>query len=110
AMVCKDLPQCEAVMGALAPAGAYGPDCGGLGSPRLISGKDKEYKGGFVVIPSYLSKGLEFDAVAVLGADEPSYPGSELDVKLLYVSMTRALHALALIWHGTPSPLIAGLL
>jgi DNA helicase-2/ATP-dependent DNA helicase PcrA len=53
-------------------------------------GKEKQYKGGIVVIPSYLSKGLEFDVVFV--TDSENYGESDLDIKLLYVNITRALH------------------
>lgn len=40
-----------------------------------------------------LSKGLEFDAVIILNKDDYN-KDSILDMKLLYVSMTRALHKL----------------
>lgn len=45
------------------------------------------------IITSYLSKGLEFDAVII--EDIKDFNKSNiLDMKLLYVSMTRALHEL----------------
>ena len=47
---------------------------------------------GAFVIPLQLSKGLEFDAVLVLGAEQ--YEGE--DRRLLYVACTRALHRLSL--------------
>lgn len=43
-----------------------------------------------VIIPSYLTKGLEFDAVVLL--DEPSFGSDPLDLRLKYVALTRALH------------------
>jgi DNA helicase-2/ATP-dependent DNA helicase PcrA len=52
-------------------------------------------KGHVVIIPSYLSKGLEFDAVLLVCMEEP-YKQVDLDIKLLYVSMTRPMHRLYL--------------
>jgi DNA helicase-2/ATP-dependent DNA helicase PcrA len=59
-----------------------------------------------VVVPGYLAKGMDFDVVVVAGADEGSYSSSELDAKLLYVAVTRALHRLYVLWTGQPSPLL----
>ena len=47
-------------------------------------------------LPVYLAKGLEFDAVAVYGADNP-YFGSEEGKLALYTACTRALHLLFLL-------------
>ena len=62
--------------------------------------KDQEkYNGGVCVLTSYLSKGLEFDAVIIADSDELNYNSNNvLDMKLLYVAMTRALHKLELIY------------
>ncbi len=60
---------------------------------QLLCGKDTVYNGGLMVMPAYLSKGLEFDAVIVVGAGD-DYTQDDLDVKLLYVAITRALHAM----------------
>ena len=51
------------------------------------------YNSNISVLPSYLSKGLEFDAVIIVGENEFN-KDSILDLKLLYVSKTRALHKL----------------
>ncbi|ADI00370.1 RNA polymerase recycling motor HelD [Salisediminibacterium selenitireducens] len=51
-----------------------------------------------VVLPSYLSKGLEFDVVMIYTDQEP-FKENSLDVKLLYVSMTRALHRLFVLYN-----------
>lgn len=45
---------------------------------------------GRVLLPSYMTKGLEFDCVVLL--DESAFSASELDLRLKYVSLTRALH------------------
>jgi len=47
-----------------------------------------------VILPSYLAKGLEFDVVYALSLDEIYDSQNELDIKLLYVVMTRPLHQL----------------
>lgn len=60
---------------------------------KLLEGKEDEYDNPIVIVPSYLSKGLEFDAVIIVNIDE-IYNKEEIDIKLLYVSMTRAQHKL----------------
>lgn len=62
--------------------------------------KDQEsYNGGVCILTSYLSKGLEFDVVIVLDVDEDIYSSNNvLDMKLLYVAMTRALHKLDIVY------------
>lgn len=68
---------------------------------NLIDGRKSEYEGGISVLPVYLSKGLEFDAVIVTDVDDDHY--GEQDAKLLYVGSTRALHELWLL-HGQTLP------
>ncbi|MEH7504130.1 RNA polymerase recycling motor HelD [Neobacillus drentensis] len=62
---------------------------------QLLEEKEDMKKGSVVILPSYLSKGLEFDAVLILTLEE-SYSDDELDIKLLYVVMTRPMHRLYL--------------
>lgn len=60
---------------------------------NLINSNNLKYDNGINILPNYLSKGLEFDAVIIINKD--SYDKNNiLDMKLLYVSMTRALHKL----------------
>lgn len=59
------------------------------------------------IMPVYLSKGLEFDAVFICDVNQANYQ-SEADQRLLYISCTRALHRLYLLWEGQPSPLLKG--
>ncbi|MDQ0159309.1 RNA polymerase recycling motor HelD [Alkalibacillus salilacus] len=49
-----------------------------------------------MIIPSYLSKGLEFDSVFVVSINDEFNNHDETDIKLLYVSLTRPLHRLHL--------------
>ena len=60
----------------------------------LIQSKDSEYNAGVLVIPSYLAKGLEFDVVIIANATEENYKETEIDIKLLYVGITRAMNIL----------------
>ncbi len=52
-------------------------------------------------ISNQLSKGLEFDAVIINNANEENYSSDNgLDMKLLYVAITRALHELDIVYTG----------
>ena len=57
---------------------------------KLYDKEEMIYKGGYIIIPSYLSKGLEFDGVIVVEQ------GNE-ESKLSYVMSTRALHNLRVV-------------
>lgn len=57
-----------------------------------------------MVLPSYIAKGLEFDAVLVLDADADNY--TMQDKNLFYVVVTRALHYLAVYYRKTVTKLI----
>ena len=74
-------------------------------SVKVVNKKDKAYLSDRVmVIPSYLSKGLEFDAVLVANANSKLYTLAERN--LLYVVCTRALHKLNIYYTGTLSAII----
>ena len=62
---------------------------------KLISENLDKYTGGTIIIPSYLSKGLEFDSVII--SDSNKYSEDILETKLLYVACTRAMHTLDII-------------
>ena len=63
---------------------------------QLLKDGDTAYGGGIMVLPAHLSKGLEFDAVIVTCLND-DYADSNLDIKLLYVAITRALHRMDVI-------------
>ncbi|MHB1392374.1 MAG: HelD family protein [Clostridia bacterium] len=71
----------------------------------MVAKDDDMYKRGVNVLPSYLCKGLEFDAVLVYGADLENYH-AEGDRKLLYTLCTRALHRLIIYYQNELSPII----
>lgn len=79
---------------------------GSKNRPYMLTGDEKVYKGGVVIVPSYLAKGLEFDAVMIANAGKLEYGGNELDIKLLYVCMTRPLHKLYVYYHDELSTLL----
>ncbi|MCL6456598.1 MAG: AAA family ATPase [Gorillibacterium sp.] len=73
---------------------------------NLIHAGRLRYDGGLSVVPAYLAKGLEFDAVVLTDVDDLHYRADTRDAKLLYVASTRALHRLEVLYCGTPSPLL----
>ena len=56
-----------------------------------------------MVLPAHLAKGLEFDAVIVTAVEDTFFI-RELDAKLLYVAMTRAMHRLAVLYMNGKIP------
>ncbi|MFD1017619.1 RNA polymerase recycling motor HelD [Thalassobacillus hwangdonensis] len=61
---------------------------------ELMDGKNE--MGDRMILPAYLAKGLEFDVIFLMSGSSP-YKLEELDLKMLYVSMTRPLHRLYMI-------------
>lgn len=61
---------------------------------NLINKNNLNYDNSINILPSYLSKGLEFDSVIIVDSFNKQ---NTIDLKLLYVSMTRALHKLLVI-------------
>lgn len=97
AVICKTLDECKQIYSALRKD---------IPDIHVITGKEDEYKSGVVIVPSYLAKGLEFDIVIISNANSMNYREDELDIKLLYVSMTRPLHKLFVLFEGEMSPLL----
>lgn len=97
AIICKTLKESKDVHGMLSKH---------IKDASLITGKEEVYKSGVVVLPSSLAKGLEFDGVVIYNADSESYTDDELDIKLLYVAMTRPLHKLYIYHTGELTPLL----
>jgi len=59
-------------------------------SIQSLDNEDVIYKGGKVLLPAYLAKGLEFDGVIVMD-------NNEIQPLLKYIMCTRALHRLSVI-------------
>ncbi len=98
AIICKTMEECNQILPLIKKAD---------NNVSIITGNEKEYKSGIVVVPSYLSKGLEFDVVLISNASSENYSTSDLDIKLLYVAMTRPLHKLCVYYIGDKSRLLS---
>lgn len=72
----------------------------------LVMSEDETFYRGLVVIPAYLAKGLEFDAVIAVNVDSSTYQREGED-HILYTICTRALHRLYLIYDENPSPFLS---
>ncbi len=59
-----------------------------------------------IIIPSYMTKGLEFDCSVIYNCNQENYGDNELDKKILYVSLTRALHLEYVCYERDISPLL----
>lgn len=76
------------------------------GLDLLLLSEDVEIQGNdIVIVPAALAKGLEFDGVILVNLTD-FYKLEEIDIKLLYVAMTRPLHRLVLLATAPSSFLI----
>jgi DNA helicase II / ATP-dependent DNA helicase PcrA len=73
---------------------------------ELVKENDKKLKLDKIIIPAYLTKGLEFDCSVIYDCNDQNYTESELDKKMLYVALTRALHLEYIFYEGERSILI----
>lgn len=71
----------------------------------LIKTENQRLVPGTIVVPSYLAKGLEFDAVIVWNANAQKY-AEDGERQLFYTICSRAMHALTIIGIGSITPLI----
>ena len=81
----------------------------GIDELKLLKSNSIEYEQGVVVVPSYLSKGIEFDAVIIYDASKHVY-GDESLLRVFYTACTRAMHYLQLFSVGEPSPFLQNVL
>lgn len=72
---------------------------------ELITQETHIFGKGIVVIPAYLAKGIEFDAVIIVDASDNNYHDA-LERNLFYTACTRAMHELSLFSIGEPSKFI----
>ncbi|QAY68407.1 helicase [Paenibacillus protaetiae] len=97
AVICKTAAEAKAAAGMLRETGM---------EVRLVEKETVTFEQGIVVIPSYLAKGVEFDAVAIFNASQEVY-GRESERKLFYTACTRAMHELHVYYTGELTPLIS---
>ncbi|MGS0933448.1 RNA polymerase recycling motor HelD [Bacillus velezensis] len=95
AVICKTAAEAKKVFQAVSAGSGV----------RLINKENQPFQKGVCVIPVYLAKGIEFDAVIAADASAAQYK-SEHDRKLLYTACTRAMHHLTVLSPGEPSPFI----
>jgi DNA helicase II / ATP-dependent DNA helicase PcrA len=68
---------------------------------KQINEETYSFEKGILVLPVYLAKGIEFDAVIIPDASANHY-NQESDRTLFYTACTRAMHSLTLITNDTP--------
>ena len=91
AIIGKDISECKTIKKKIEK---YNKDI------KLIQSKDSEYHAGISIVPSYLAKGLEFDSVILFNVNDEKYKNTVLDIKLLYVAITRAMSKLDVFYTG----------
>ena len=97
AIIGKDMTECKNIKLKLKKCGK---------DVKLIQSKDSEYNAGISIVPSYLAKGLEFDSVILFNVNEKTYQENSLDIKLLYVAITRAMSKLDIFYTQKISKLL----
>lgn len=95
AIICKSAAESEKAYEALSD----------IKELKLLKSNSIEYEQGIVVLPSYLSKGIEFDAVIIYDASKNVY-GKESLRRVFYTICTRAMHDLQLFSVGEPTKFI----
>lgn len=118
AVVARTSALCDGALVALRRAG--------LDAVRVDAGKAPAAGANVHVMTMHRTKGLEYRAVAVVGVSDRTVPmpvavtdeavdplqhaqDLRAERSLLFVAATRAREALAITWHGTPSPFLAGI-
>ncbi|QDQ02136.1 AAA family ATPase [Lysinibacillus fusiformis] len=99
AIICKSAEESKSAYDALS----------NIDDIKLLKNGSLEYEQGVVVIPSYLAKGIEFEAVIIYDASEQVY-GDESLRRVFYTACTRAMHYLQLYSIGEPTPLLRNVL
>lgn len=70
---------------------------------HLLSEKDSALPTGVLVLPIYLAKGLEFDAVLAYDVSAANLKNTD-EVGMIYTMASRAMHQLTLLSNGPVSP------
>lgn len=95
AIIGKSLADCRALSEELDEAGV---------KATLIQSENQRLAPGVIIVPSFLAKGLEFDAVIVWEASEKNYHDDD-ERQLLYTICSRAMHQLTVLATERLSPL-----
>ncbi|MBC2021156.1 UvrD-helicase domain-containing protein [Listeria booriae] len=95
AVICKTAAESAAMYELLSPAFDV----------QLATEHSYSYDSGIIVLPAYLAKGIEFDAVIIPDASAHNYEKS-FEQNLFYTACTRAMHELVLFAVGGKTPFI----
>lgn len=98
AVIGRTYDECKKIKDALKKYSKYDWD--------IVKDTDNTFKYKNIIIPSYMTKGLEFDCSVVYNCSKENYSDSEIDKKVLYVVLTRALHLEYIFYKGEKSNLI----
>lgn len=74
--------------------------------PKLIKKTTPAFEKGIHIIPAYLAKGVEFDAVLIYDGSAKQYQ-RESERKLFYTACTRAMHLLHIYSIGEITPFVS---
>ena len=96
AVIAKTLEEAEHIHNLMQQAGL---------SSTLIRSENQRLAAGVIVVPSYLAKGLEFDAVILWQANKHFFH-EEDERELLYTIASRAMHRLTILATPDLSPLL----
>lgn len=99
AVIGKTYEECKKIKGFLKKYSNY--------NWNIIKDTDKNVNLEKIIIPSYMTKGLEFDCSVIYNCDEGNYNDSEFDKKILYVVLTRALHLEYIFYNKKLSSLLS---
>jgi DNA helicase II / ATP-dependent DNA helicase PcrA len=92
AIICKTMEECQS---------AY-KNLQSTIQVEWMNDETYSFKKGVLIIPVYLAKGIEFDAVIIYNASNEQY-NSEQERNLFYTACTRAMHKLAIYAVGKKS-------
>ncbi|WP_311773779.1 RNA polymerase recycling motor HelD [Listeria booriae] len=95
AVICKTAAESASMYELLSPAFDV----------QLATEHSYSYDSGIIVLPAYLAKGIEFDAVIIPDASAHNYEKS-FEQNLFYTACTRAMHELVLFAVGDTTPFI----
>lgn len=95
ALICKSMSEAETLF----------KNVGHKIGATIINSYSFDTVTGVTILPVYMAKGLEFDAVIIYQTNQDNYNNID-DKKLLYIACTRALHKLSLFYTGEISGFI----
>ncbi|WOV60121.1 RNA polymerase recycling motor HelD [Bacillus sp. KICET-3] len=95
AVICKTVQECKEAFSCLKAHTEL----------KLIDKETRSFQKDVVVIPVYLAKGIEFDAVIIYDGSKTQY-WRERERTLFYTACTRAMHELHLFALGEKSPFL----